>query len=160
VLSEEGERVAGVLDLLKADDAAELSFAFAAATHVEAQRDVTVFIEDACWRDAVRAVAVRAETVQHQERRAALARLQPVWNADNAVQAQPRRLKTDDLFLHCTAPPAFAAHSNGLAGRRKLGSISREPAAKVPRSRNIRQKSEEGGTMLATGAFAGCGQDA
>src|SRR5580704_14664519 len=100
MLGQEVQRIAGVFDLLETDHAAELAFAFAAAAHVKSQRDVTVFVEDAGRRDAVRAVAVRAEAMQHQEGRAAIARLDARRHAHHAVQAQTRRLETHNLFAH------------------------------------------------------------
>ena len=42
---EEEERIAEVLDLFEADDAAELAFAFAAAAHVEALRDIAELVQ-------------------------------------------------------------------------------------------------------------------
>src|ERR1700751_2789454 len=99
MLGQKIERVAGVLHLLEADDPAELAFALAAAAHVEAQGDKAEFIEHPRRRDAGRAFAVGAEAVQHQERRAALARPHAVWHAEHAVQAQAGRLKADGFLL-------------------------------------------------------------
>ena len=100
MMAEKIERVAEILDLLEADDAAELALALAAAAHVEAQRDIAELAEHPRRSQHVRALAVGAETVQHQKRRAALGRLQALGHTEHAVQAQARRLKTDDLFFH------------------------------------------------------------
>ena len=100
MLGQEIERVAGVLDLFEADDSAEVAFALAAAAHVEAQRDKTEFIEHPRRRDAGRAFAVGAETVQHQERRAPLACPHAVRHAEHSMQAQTRRLKAHDVLTH------------------------------------------------------------
>src|SRR5208282_2439836 len=108
MLAEEIERTAGILDLFEADDAAELALALAAAAHVEAQRDIAELAEHFGRRNRGRTVAVGAEAVQHQKRGAALGRLQPVGHANDAVQAQTRRLKADHLFLHAS-PPAPTA---------------------------------------------------
>src|SRR4029077_8465780 len=74
MMAEKIERVAGVLDLLEADDPAELALALAAAAHVETQGDEAEFIEHPRRRDAGRAFVVGAKAVQHQERRALLGR--------------------------------------------------------------------------------------
>ena len=116
VLGEKIKRVAGVLDLLEADDAAEFTLALAAAAHVEAQRHVAELVENLGGRDAGRARAVGAEAVQHQKRRAPLAGAQAVRHAQDAVQAQARGLKADDFFLHdITSLPGQIAgrHCNG-----------------------------------------------
>ena len=100
MLAEKVERIAQILDLLEADDAAELAFALAAAAHVEAQRHVAELAEHPRRRQHVRAFAVRAEAVQHQKRGAALGRPQALGHAQHAMQAQARRLKTDHFFFH------------------------------------------------------------
>ena len=70
----EFEGVLGVFDLLEADHAPARAFAFAAAAHVEAQHHIAERREEACDGDRGAAVLVAAEAVQHEKRRAPLAR--------------------------------------------------------------------------------------
>src|SRR5580698_4536220 len=117
MLGQEIERIAGVLHLFEADDAPELAFALAAAAHVEAQGDETEFVEYPRRRDAGRAFAVGAKTVQHQESRAPFARPHAVRHAEHAMQAQTRRLKADDVLTHggsFSLPGFRGRHSNDL----------------------------------------------
>src|SRR6202034_2225941 len=88
MLGQEIERIAGVLDLFEADDSSELAFALTAAAHVEAERDEAEFAQHPRRRDAGRAFAVGAKAVQHQERRAPLARPHTLRHAEHAMQAQ------------------------------------------------------------------------
>ena len=53
VLRQKRERIAGVFHLLEADHPPVLAFAFAAAAHVEAQRDVAQALEDFARRQHV-----------------------------------------------------------------------------------------------------------
>ena len=106
---EERQRIAQVLDLFEADDAAEFALAVAAAAHVEAQRDIAEFAEHARRLQHVAAFAIRAEAVQHQKRRAPLPRVQAFRHGQHAMQAQAGRWKADHLFCHgCSPAPAAA----------------------------------------------------
>ena len=100
MLGEKRQRIGQILNLLEADDAAELAFALAAAAHVEAQRDIAEFAQDPRRLQYVVAFAIRAKAVQHQKGSATLRRRQTFRQAEHAVQAQARGLKIDNLFFH------------------------------------------------------------
>ena len=85
----EEERIAEVFDLFQTDHTAELAFAFAAATHVETQRNVAEFVQDARRLQHARRVAVSSKAVQNQECRTASPRLDFGRDADNAIECNP-----------------------------------------------------------------------
>jgi hypothetical protein len=70
----EEECVAEVLDLIEADNAAKLALAFAAAAHVEAQRDIAEFVQHSRRLQHARRVTVAAKAMEHDESRTAFPR--------------------------------------------------------------------------------------
>ncbi len=105
---EEAQRAAGVLDLLQADHAPELALTLAAATHVEAQHHVAELAQDLGGLHRVRRGLVAAEAVQHQERRALLARPQPAGDVHDPGQLQAGGRKGDGFFGHRRGAPRGA----------------------------------------------------
>src|SRR5271169_570253 len=100
MLRQERLRVAEILDLFEADDAAELAFALAAAAHVKAHRDIAELAQHPRRLQHIIAFTVRAETMQHDESRAPFLWAQAARNADGAMQAQAGGLKADRFFFH------------------------------------------------------------
>ncbi len=100
VRGEEGQRAAGILDLLQADHAAVLAFAVAAAAHVEAQHDVAEIAQHLGRLHRIRRGLVAAEAVQHQEGGALLAGPQPARDVHDAGEFETGGRKGDGFFGH------------------------------------------------------------
>ncbi len=97
---EEGERAAGVLDLVEADHATEFALALAAAAHVEAQHDVAELAQHLGRLHGVRGGLVAAEAVQHQKGGAPLSRPHPGRDMHDARELESRGRKGDGFFGH------------------------------------------------------------
>ena len=74
------QRALRVLDLLQTNDVTERPFALAAATHIEAQRNVTPVTEHTRGIDDVTGIFIAAETVQHDKGRTGMTFLKAVGN--------------------------------------------------------------------------------
>ena len=88
LLREKGQRVAGVLDLLEADDATELAFALPAAAHIKGERDVAKVIQHLAWRKDIGGASVAAEAVQHEKCSPALARRDAIRHAHRSGKVE------------------------------------------------------------------------
>ena len=79
-----GHRAFGILDLLQANDMRARTFAFAAAAHVKAKRDVAPALQQLGRTETGLAALVAAETMQHETRRTLLPRRKVVRDAEDA----------------------------------------------------------------------------
>src|SRR5262249_39797554 len=103
MISEKAQGIAGVFDLLEADDATELALALPAAAHVECKRDIAEAVERLARRHHVGRVAVAAEAVQHQKGSAPLAAFHSLRQAQRSSKPQIGRRNDYCFFFHLAA---------------------------------------------------------
>src|SRR5579863_8507459 len=93
------KRVAEILDLFETDNPAELAAAFAAAAHVEAERDVAELVQHFRRLDYAGGFAIAAKAVQDEERRAPLLCPQSGRDTEHAVKVPARRWDADNVLM-------------------------------------------------------------
>ena len=136
VLGEEAQRIARGLHLLQANEVAARALAFAAARHVEAQRDVAELLEHLAGLEHGGGTRIAAEAMHDDPRRTPLAWLDAVRNAHGAGELAALGNKRDFGVGH-SHHPDFSA-----------------PAALTTPKLNVQPKRLEPQALVCFGAAA------